>query len=453
MASAGAMHPWSWPTRRPTGASRRCRETSTRRPRRSRTWDAADADAWRDLVTEWRRVGDPFIATMLAPMPPIRAGLRLAVAIGARELPRFARFALLPARRMAAERFGGEGAALLLCGLALHTDVALDAPGGGVPAWMLAGIGTERGFPVPEGGAQRLTAALVSRLEARGGTVRCGARVAEIVVRDRRAVAVRLADGDEIAAPRGVLADVGAPALYRDLVGEEHLPARLLADLAPLRVRPRDVQGRLGARRRGAVARRTRGARRDRPPARLARPRRRLHRGARDRPDPEPSLRPPGADERRGPEPLARGDRHRVGVHPRAPARAGRRRRLADRRVDAGGVRDRSRTGSKPSSSPTRRGSGPTIAARHVSSPTDLEAADANLVGGAVGGGTASLYQQLVFRPTPGLGRAETPIRGLFLASASAHPGPGVHGACGNNAARAAIAADRIRRLTRTRAS
>ena len=47
------------------------------------------------------------------------------------------------------------------------------------------------------------------------------------------------------------------------------------------------------------------------------------------------------------------------------------------------------------------------------------------------------LHQQLVFRPMPGLGRAETPVRGLYLASASAHPGGGVHGAAGNNAARA----------------
>jgi phytoene dehydrogenase-like protein len=86
------------------------------------------------------------------------------------------------------------------------------------------------------------------------------------------------------------------------------------------------------------------------------------------------------------------------------------------------------------------------ILARHVVGPRELEAADANLVGGAVNGGTAQLHQQLVLRPIPGLGRAETPVRGLYLASASAHPGGGVHGACGANAARAALAHARLRR-------
>jgi phytoene dehydrogenase-like protein len=89
------------------------------------------------------------------------------------------------------------------------------------------------------------------------------------------------------------------------------------------------------------------------------------------------------------------------------------------------------------------------VTARHLLPPPALEALDANLAGGALGGGTAALSQQLVFRPTPGRGRAETPVRNLFLASASAHPGGGVHGACGANAARAAIAADRLRRLAR----
>jgi phytoene dehydrogenase-like protein len=85
---------------------------------------------------------------------------------------------------------------------------------------------------------------------------------------------------------------------------------------------------------------------------------------------------------------------------------------------------------------------------RHLLPPPALEARDANLVGGAIGGGTMALTQQLVFRPVPGLGRAETPIRGLYLASASAHPGGGVHGACGANAARAALNAARWRRWT-----
>jgi phytoene dehydrogenase-like protein len=83
------------------------------------------------------------------------------------------------------------------------------------------------------------------------------------------------------------------------------------------------------------------------------------------------------------------------------------------------------------------------VITRRVLSPPELERRDANLVGGAINAGTAQLQQSLVFRPVPGSGRAETPVRGLFLASASAHPGGGVHGAPGANAARAALAAER----------
>jgi phytoene dehydrogenase-like protein len=59
---------------------------------------------------------------------------------------------------------------------------------------------------------------------------------------------------------------------------------------------------------------------------------------------------------------------------------------------------------------------------------------------GALNGATSAIHQQLVFRPTVGLGRADTPIDRLYLASASAHPGGGVHGAAGANVARAALA-------------
>jgi phytoene dehydrogenase-like protein len=91
-------------------------------------------------------------------------------------------------------------------------------------------------------------------------------------------------------------------------------------------------------------------------------------------------------------------------------------------------------------------GFGEQIVARHVMTPHDLEARDANLVGGDIGGGTAQLHQQAVFRPIPGWARPETPVRRLFLASASAHPGGAVHGACGANAAKAAILHHRLRR-------
>jgi phytoene dehydrogenase-like protein len=80
------------------------------------------------------------------------------------------------------------------------------------------------------------------------------------------------------------------------------------------------------------------------------------------------------------------------------------------------------------------------VLGRHVQLPLDLDAADSNLVGGAVNGGTAGIHQQLVFRPVPGLARPETPIEGLVLASASAHPGGGVHGAPGANAAQVVLA-------------
>src|SRR3954453_9645159 len=92
-------------------------------------------------------------------------------------------------------------------------------------------------------------------------------------------------------------------------------------------------------------------------------------------------------------------------------------------------------------------GFGQRILTRRVLGPHQLESRNPNLDQGSVNGGTSQLHQQLVFRPVPGSGRAETGIRGLYLGSASAHPGGGVHGAPGMNAARAALAHDRLRRL------
>ncbi|MGW5373632.1 phytoene desaturase family protein, partial [Streptomyces sp. NPDC004011] len=87
------------------------------------------------------------------------------------------------------------------------------------------------------------------------------------------------------------------------------------------------------------------------------------------------------------------------------------------------------------------------IRGRRILAPPTMWSLDANLFGGAINGGTTAIHQQLVFRPLPGTGRPETPVRGLYLASAGAHPGGGVHGACGANAARAVLRGHRIKGL------
>ncbi len=84
------------------------------------------------------------------------------------------------------------------------------------------------------------------------------------------------------------------------------------------------------------------------------------------------------------------------------------------------------------------------ILARHVLAPADLEARNANLVGGDVGGGSYAL-DQLIFRPAPRLSPYRTPIRGLYLGSAATFPGGAVHGVPGDAAARAALREARVR--------
>jgi phytoene dehydrogenase-like protein len=84
---------------------------------------------------------------------------------------------------------------------------------------------------------------------------------------------------------------------------------------------------------------------------------------------------------------------------------------------------------------------------RHILVPARFQELDRNLDLGSMHAGTAQLHQQAIFRPTPGFGRPETPIARLYLASASAHPGGGVHGGPGANAARVALNAQRRRAL------
>ncbi|HEX8916713.1 MAG TPA: NAD(P)/FAD-dependent oxidoreductase [Humisphaera sp.] len=80
------------------------------------------------------------------------------------------------------------------------------------------------------------------------------------------------------------------------------------------------------------------------------------------------------------------------------------------------------------------------IIKRHVSTPQALEAWNPNLVGGDIVGGAQTLWQTF-FRPVVRLNPYKTPVKGLYLCSASTPPGAGVHGMSGYHAARTALRA------------
>ncbi|HEX3948041.1 MAG TPA: NAD(P)/FAD-dependent oxidoreductase [Acidimicrobiales bacterium] len=403
---------------------------------------AGDGAAWRALCERWDRVGGPLLEAMLGPFPPLRAGGRLAVTLGPSGLLRLARDLVLPVRRLGEETFSGPGGRLLLAGCTLHTDLSPESATGGLFGWVLAMLGQQVGFPVPEGGAGRLADALVDRLTRRGGRLRYDSPVGRVLVDGGRATGVVTGTGDIVLARRAVVAAVPATALYGGLVPWADLPDGLRRDLdhfewdhgtvkvdwalrGPIPWRAPEVAGA------GTVhvaddldemTRYSADLATGRVPARPF-----LVLGQMTAAD--PSRAPAGhhvAWAYTHVPRVIRGDAGPDGITG-AWDEADRRAILAriEARIEA-----------------LAPGFGRLITTRRLLSPDDLAAHDRSLVGGALGGGTGALHQQLLFRPAPGLGRPETPLRHLYLASSSAHPGGGVHGAGGANAARAARAAE-----------
>jgi phytoene dehydrogenase-like protein len=79
-----------------------------------------------------------------------------------------------------------------------------------------------------------------------------------------------------------------------------------------------------------------------------------------------------------------------------------------------------------------------TVVARATKDAVAMEAWNPNHIGGDISNGEAS-FRQMVARPVPRWNTYKTPVRGVYLASAATPPGPAVHGACGDNAARVAL--------------
>ena len=306
---------------------------------------------------------------------------------------------LRSARALAESRFHGERARALFAGVAGHSILPLEEPGSAAFGLMLAVAGHYAGWPIPRGGAQRISDALAACF---GGDVRCGERVQSLEeILPARIVLCDLS-------PRPLLGIAGhrftdsyrkkleryryGPGVYKvDWALAEPIPW-LAAECAQAgTVHVGGTLEEIGVSERAAW----RGEHTDRPFVLLA----------------QPSL----FDPTRAPA-----GKHTAWAYCHVPN--GSTVPMLDR-IEA--QIERFAPGFRE-----------LVLARHIMSAGDLEQRNPNFVGGDINGGAADL-PQLFLRPT--IGMYSTPLRGLYICSASTPPGGGVHGMCGYFAARRAL--------------
>jgi phytoene dehydrogenase-like protein len=384
-----------------------------------------DGPAWERLAKWQQAMGRRLVDALLAPLPGLTAAWRL----GPYHVLKFALAGMRTSAGFACRLFQTEAARRVIPALALHVDLGPGDFAGAGLGLVLALLASWSGFPVPIGGARAITQALIRRFEEAGGQFLLNSHVDRILVRQRRAVAVQTAQGDEIPAAHAILADVGAPALYFQLLDPSHVPSWLRRSIQRFRygwgtfkmdwALSGPVPWASAEAREAAVVHAgdsiadllafTHQVRAGKLPSNPY-----LVIGQQSLVD---SSRAPAGN-------------HTLWAYSHVPSFPDggwgpHREKFADRieqRIEglAPGFRD-------------------LIRARGIHAPVDLEAMDENLVGGDLGGGSAHFDHSLFFRPAFPYFRYRTPVRGLYLCSASTHPGAGVHGACGFNAARMAL--------------
>ncbi|MBA3549324.1 MAG: NAD(P)/FAD-dependent oxidoreductase [Nannocystis sp.] len=387
--------------------------------------DPRDGATFRALALWHKSVEPHILGFLLGPLPTLWPLIKLLPF----DIFRFARIMLSSTGGLSRRLFHGEAARRVFPGLAMHVDIGPQDFTGAAVGYMLGMAAATAGYCIPEGGAQAVTDALVAILERHGGAVRLGSRATRVLVGAGGAEGVQLADGTSIRATRAVMADTSAPSLLLDLVDRQHVPGRVFKfmrrfpqgwgtfkidwalsgpvpwavpearDSAVVHVGDSiaDLQRFTDQVRRGEVP--------DNPYLVIG----------------QQSL----ADPTRAPA-----GHHTLWAYSRVPSQLpggwpAMAQQFADR-VDA----------RIEAMAPGFRA---LVLARRVVTPPELEAMDANLIGGDLGGGANSWNRQLVFRPMFPYFRHRMPVRRLYLCSSYTHPGSGVHGMCGYNAARIAL--------------
>jgi phytoene dehydrogenase-like protein len=355
-----------------------------------------DGDAWRELYAPLAEDWDALAPDLLGPL--------LRIPRHPWKMLRFGLHAALPADRFAQARFRTERARALFAGLAAHAILPLSRPFTASFGLVMGMTAHALGWPLPRGGSQAITDALVRRLAAHGGELVTEARVAGL---------------DDLPPARAVLFDVTPQQLlsicgarlsgsYRARLERwRYGPGVFKLDLALRAPVPwkADACARAATVHVGGTLAEVAASEDDAWSGRLC-----------ERPfvlAAQPSL----FDDTRAPR-----GRHVLWAYCHVPNGCG---------VD---MTDRI-LGQIERFAPGFRDVVLQVAAR---SPADLEAYDENYVGGDINGG-AQGFAQLFARPALRLDPYSTPDPRIFLCSSSTPPGGGVHGMCGYLAARSAL--------------
>ncbi len=150
--------------------------------------------------------------------PTFRLLARTAWKMGLRGFAEFAGEAMSTARGMLRSGYRSELSQALLAPWVLHTGLAPESAYSGQMARVIAFALEAAGAPVVKGGAVNITRAFRALVEERGGIIRTGSDVAEILTENGRAVGVRLAGGEELLASVGVACSVTPGQLYGKLL-------------------------------------------------------------------------------------------------------------------------------------------------------------------------------------------------------------------------------------------
>lgn len=382
---------------------------------------AGDGERWAAFAGPYLKGYGAVRATVLGAFPPVRGAVGMLRTLGLQGSLEFLRVTLSPASTIAEDLFRGEGARSWFYGLGMHSDVSPHMPGSAVMATHLALLGHAVGWPSPRGGAAALAEALIGRLTSLGGELRLEAPVEGLAIQYGKAVGVKV--GGELVRAKAVLCAISPAQLVQ--LGGSSLDARYRKRLRRFRQGPGiqkidwALEGPIpwlaeDARKAGTVHV---GA----DTGEMVESSRDLQSG---RLPSHPFLilgQQSLADETRAPA-----GRHTAWAYARIPAG------LSDRELALHAERMEAQIERFAPSFRNR------ILARHVLEPAQMERENPNLVGGDIGGGSYALDQMLL-RPAPALSPYRTPVRGLYLASASTFPGGSVHGVCGWAAAQSAL--------------